>query len=87
MQEELWPKVQPLPGAEHLIRTLVDHGIPIALATSSTREKYELKTMHLQDDFFSNFPENRIIVGDDPRIKPGRGKPHGGIFPCVALIN
>jgi pseudouridine 5'-phosphatase len=38
-----------------------------------------LKTTHLQEDFFSHFPEDRIIVGDDPRIPPGKGKPHGGM--------
>jgi pseudouridine 5'-phosphatase len=39
-----------------------------------------LKTAHLQEDFFSHFPPDRIIVGDDERIPPGRGKPHGGMF-------
>jgi pseudouridine 5'-phosphatase len=37
-----------------------------------------LKTTHLQENFFSHFPEDRIIVGDDSRIPPGKGKPHGG---------
>ena len=39
-----------------------------------------LKTSHLQDDFFAHFPENRIVVGDDPRIPRDRGKPHPDIF-------
>jgi pseudouridine 5'-phosphatase len=37
------------------------------------------KTTHLQENFFSHFPEDRTIVGDDPRIPPGKGKPHGGM--------
>jgi pseudouridine 5'-phosphatase len=57
------------------------------LATSSHRPIYHLKTAHLQDNFFSHFPEDRIIVGDDTRIPPGRGKPHGGTSRFASELN
>jgi pseudouridine 5'-phosphatase len=47
------------------------------LATSAFRPKYSFKIKHLSH-LFSMFPDKRIVTGDDPRMKPGRGKPHGG---------
>lgn len=55
-------------------------GIPIALATSSSRENYELKTQrhrHVFDLF------NHIVTGSsDPEVK--RGKPAPDIFEICA---
>lgn len=53
--------------------------VHIALATSSNKTNFEIKTNKLTD-LFSVFPEHRRIVGDDPRMKPGRGKPLPDIF-------
>jgi len=65
-----------LTGAERLLRHLHSKGVPIALATSSSRENYELKTQrHAQ--VFELF--NHIVTGSsDPDVK--RGKPAPDIF-------
>jgi len=65
-----------LPGAERLIRHLHSKGVPIALATSSSRENFELKTQQ-HTEVFSLF--NHIVTGSsDPDVK--RGKPAPDIF-------
>ncbi|RMX75683.1 hypothetical protein D0869_11396 [Hortaea werneckii] len=51
----------------------------IALATSSHKANYDLKTQHLQP-LMSVFPAANRILGDDPRIPPGRGKPAPDIY-------
>ncbi|KAK4097832.1 HAD-like protein [Parathielavia hyrcaniae] len=53
--------------------------VHIALATSSHLTNFRLKTSHLTD-LFSVFPTTRRVLGDDPRIPPGRGKPLPDIF-------
>ncbi|KAI7328212.1 putative haloacid-halidohydrolase [Hortaea werneckii] len=53
--------------------------IEIALATSSHKANYDLKTQHLQP-LMSVFPAANKILGDDPRIPPGRGKPAPDIY-------
>lgn len=57
--------------------------VNIALATSSDRWHFQIKTDHLKD-LFNLFPEKRQILGDDPRIPKGRGKPSPDIY-LVAL--
>ena len=63
-------------GAERLLRHLHSKGVPIALATSSSRENYELKTQRHKHVFelFSH-----IVTGSsDAEVK--RGKPAPDIF-------
>lgn len=55
----------------------------MALATSSARVNFELKTAHIKD-LFRMFPLPQQIVGDDPRVPRGRGKPAPDIY-LVAL--
>lgn len=63
-------------GAERLLRHLHSKGVPIALATSSSRENFELKTQH-HTEVFSLF--NHIVTGSsDPDVK--HGKPAPDIF-------
>ncbi|KAK4121637.1 HAD-like protein [Parathielavia appendiculata] len=57
----------------------VPHRVHIALATSSHEANFRLKTSHLSE-LFSVFPTTRRVLGDDPRIAPGRGKPLPDIF-------
>lgn len=75
IQEDLFPHVKILPGVEKFVRHLKAHDIPMAVATSSTRSKFELKTS-LNKEFFELF--DVIICGDDSEIK--RGKPAPDLF-------
>ncbi|CBF69582.1 hypothetical protein AN9497.2 [Aspergillus nidulans FGSC A4] len=84
LQAELFPTTKPLPGVETLLKNLVStqkgpNPVHIALATSSHTRNYHLKTSHLQD-LFSLFPESQRVLGDDPRIGKGRGKPLPDIY-------
>ncbi|RDL39816.1 uncharacterized protein BP5553_04156 [Venustampulla echinocandica] len=53
--------------------------VHIALATSSHAGNFKLKTDHLEE-LFSIFPTHRRVLGDDPRIPHGRGKPNPDIY-------
>jgi pseudouridine 5'-phosphatase len=54
--------------------------VEMALATSSMKANFKHKTTHLESDIFWVFaPENRVL-GDDPRIAEGRGKPAPDIY-------
>lgn len=75
IQEEKFPLCRPLPGVERLIKHLHNHKIPIAVATSSLRSKFELKTTSCRD-LFKLF--DYIVCGDDPEVK--KGKPSPDIF-------
>ena len=79
LQRQYFPSCQPMPGVPSLLRTLSGAGIHIALASSSHKANYELKTSHLSS-LFSQFPESQRVLGDDPRIKAGRGKPSPDIY-------
>jgi HAD superfamily hydrolase (TIGR01509 family) len=72
IQEDLFPHAKLLPGVEKLIRHLHAHDIPIAVATSSTRSKFELKTS-LNKEIFELF--DVIICGDDAEIKNAKPSP------------
>jgi pseudouridine-5'-monophosphatase len=87
LQVETFPGADLLPGVEELIDTLLASSpasqptekIHIALATSSPSYNFDLKTSHLQH-VFKRFPKERQILGDDPRIPTGRGKPAPDIY-------
>ncbi|KAI0335153.1 HAD-like protein [Cubamyces sp. BRFM 1775] len=82
MQDQRWCTVRPLPGALKLVQHLHRHHVPIALATSSLRRNFELKSSHL-GELFDCF-EGRIVCADDGFLGPGRGKPHPDIFLVAA---
>lgn len=67
-------------GAVRLLNHLKEHNIPIALATGSDRENYELKTQRWHD-LFKVF-HHILIGGSDPEIK--HGKPEPDIFLAAA---
>ena len=76
---ELFPDAQPLPGATRLTQHLHTVGVPQAVATSSGRELYEIKTAHHRQ-WFSHF--QTVVKGDDPEVR--EGKPAPDIFLLAA---
>lgn len=77
--DQLLPQAKPLPGAVRLTEHLHQHQIPQAVATSSARRPFCLKTTHHQE-WFALF--DVIVVGDDPVLQ--RGKPAPDIFLLAA---
>jgi len=80
LQRQLFPRAQPLPGVVDLLQGLQERGVHMALATSSHKINYELKTDHLRGIFDKFFVEEHKVLGDDPRIPKGRGKPAPDIY-------
>ncbi|KAF4770427.1 hypothetical protein HAV15_012811 [Penicillium sp. str.  len=87
-----FPNCKPLPGAEKLLSNLsracsASSGdrIELALASSSKSHSYELKTSGRETKrLLSFFQSERRVLGDDPRVRQGRGKPAPDIY-LVAL--
>ena len=77
--EELFPKAEPLPGALRLTHHLRGSGIPQAVATSSDRRYFNIKTSRHRE-WFSIF--DCVVSGDDDDIK--EGKPSPDIFLVAA---
>lgn len=74
----LFARSKPMPGAEELVRWLYARAVPMAVATSSNRELFRIKTSH--HDWFGCF--DAMICGDDPRLK--NPKPAPDIFLLAA---
>lgn len=87
LQLKHFPDAKPLPGVEELLQNLAGTGhgetregrVHIALATSSHEANFKLKTAHLEE-MFEVFEVDRRVLGDDPRMPKGRGKPAPDIF-------
>lgn len=79
LQVNLFPNCQPLPGVMQLLQGLKDRGVHMALATSSHAGNFKLKASHLGHLFEYFSPEHQVL-GDDPRIPKGRGKPAPDIY-------
>lgn len=80
IQRELFPNTKPLPGVMQLLEGLRERGVKMALATSSHAGNYKLKSSHLPELFDEYFHDDHKVLGDDPRIRPGRGKPAPDIY-------
>ena len=81
VQDTLWPTVPLLPGIRKLVHHLKRRNVPMAVATSSRRRNFEMKTAHLQD-VFECF-EGKVVCGDDQQYKM-KGKPSPDIFLVAA---
>ncbi|KFY40726.1 hypothetical protein V494_03356 [Pseudogymnoascus sp. VKM F-4513 (FW-928)] len=88
IQRRLFPSAAPLPGVVELLKNLNSakpkgakegEKLHLALATSSHTGNFKLKTDHL-GHLFTVFEEARRVLGDDPRIEKGRGKPAPDIY-------
>jgi pseudouridine-5'-monophosphatase len=75
----LYPTAKALPGTIELIQHLSQHQIPQALASSSTRYHFDLKTNNHQQ-WLKVFEV--ITLGDDPELQ--QGKPAPDIFLLTA---
>ncbi|KUJ11917.1 HAD-like protein [Mollisia scopiformis] len=87
LQYEKFPKCRPLPGVEKLLLDLqAMHNINgdkvhVALASSSDKTNFACKSTSPDTKvIFSVFPQEQRVLGDDPRLKEGRGKPAPDIF-------
>jgi pseudouridine-5'-monophosphatase len=76
--EQLFRTAPPIEGAEQLVSQLATYRLPLAVATSSERSLFELKTR--PHSWFSLF--TKVICGDDPRI--AAPKPAPDIFQLAA---
>ncbi|KAJ7502384.1 HAD-like domain-containing protein [Mycena galericulata] len=81
LQDELWSTVPLLPGVRKLIFHLKAHKIPMAVATSSRRRNFLLKTGHLSEIF--DLFEGKVVCGDDSQYNM-RSKPEPDIFLAAA---
>ncbi|KAL1837708.1 hypothetical protein VTJ49DRAFT_3505 [Mycothermus thermophilus] len=90
-----FPECQPLPGATELLAHLTGGGkggekaaknvdgrrVRVALASSTASENFALKTSReAARGLLDMIPRNLRVLGDDPRVKPGRGKPAPDIY-------
>ncbi|EHK27041.1 uncharacterized protein TRIVIDRAFT_62831 [Trichoderma virens Gv29-8] len=87
----LFPNCEPLPGAEKLLsnlsraRSTSGDPIELALASSTKSHSYELKTTRPETKrLLDTFSPNKRILGDDPRVPKGRGKPAPDMY-IIAL--
>ena len=78
-QKEIFPSAKPLSGVVDLLQTLRERKVDRALATSSGTVNFKLKTDHL-GNLFSIFAPDNTVLGDDPRVPKGRGKPAPDIY-------
>ncbi|KAH7419981.1 HAD-like domain-containing protein [Cadophora sp. MPI-SDFR-AT-0126] len=83
-----FPTCKPMPGAAALLQNLglarsVSTGemIELALASSTKRATFELKTQREEiRGLLGAFGEERRVLGDDGRVKKGRGKPAPDVY-------
>ncbi|KAF9010675.1 HAD-like domain-containing protein [Cyathus striatus] len=86
LQDLSWTSIPLLPGVRRLIYHLKKHNIPMAVATSSRRAKYNMKSGHLQDVF--GLFDGKVVCSDDALVlgngEKMRAKPEPDIFLVAA---
>lgn len=80
LAQDSMPKAELLPGVERLLRHLHAQNVPIALATSSSKEMYDLKTVR-HTELFDLF-DHKVYGSSDPEVV--HGKPSPDIFIVAA---
>ncbi|KIW26378.1 uncharacterized protein PV07_09478 [Cladophialophora immunda] len=83
-----FPNCKPLPGAVQILSNLSrahvaasGDRIELALASTSKSHTYERKTSQPEAKHLLAFiPPHRLVLGDDPRVREGRGKPAPDIY-------
>ncbi|KAE8442258.1 hypothetical protein EG329_003518 [Mollisiaceae sp. DMI_Dod_QoI] len=87
LQVQSFPKCKPLPGVEKLLQDLQSmyniNGEKVHVALASSTDKINFASKLSSPDakaLFNAFPLDRRVLGDDPRLKKGRGKPAPDIF-------
>ncbi|XP_078040500.1 pseudouridine-5'-phosphatase isoform X2 [Augochlora pura] len=80
LYKELFPSANLMPGTERLLRHLKEHNIPIALATSSNKENFELKTQKWTELF--DLFHHKVLGSSDSEVV--NGKPAPDIFLVAA---
>merc|ERR1719259_1193310 len=73
LSESLFPTAKLLPGAERLVRHLHSHGIPIAIASGSSQESYDLKTQAHGE--LMGLMGHKVLTSSDPEVKQGKPAP------------
>lgn len=74
-QEKEFETSEAMPGAREIVETLGRAKIPMAVATSSRKHFFEIKT-HKHRDIFTRM--TTVVLGDDPIVK--RAKPCPDIY-------
>uniref|UniRef100_UPI00358F0089 pseudouridine-5'-phosphatase n=1 Tax=Myxine glutinosa TaxID=7769 RepID=UPI00358F0089 len=72
---ERFPSAQLMPGVERLVTHLAAHGVPLAVATGSSRESLQRK----REQHASLFNHMQVVVTSDELVE-GHGKPAPDIF-------
>ncbi|KAJ8951816.1 hypothetical protein NQ318_019789 [Aromia moschata] len=70
-----------MPGAVEVVKHLHNHKIPLAVATSSSQDSFNLKSKN-HKDFFARF-SHIVCGGSDPEVKGGQAE--AGHFPNMRL--
>lgn len=69
---DMLPEAQPMPGAIALTKRFYELGVPQAIATSSAKITFDMKTQRHQD-WLSMF--KTIVLGNDPEVKSSKPAP------------
>lgn len=78
--QEIFLNTKVMPGAYKLLQHLKNSNVPIALATSSTKSSYDIKTQQCRDLF--NLFNHKVFGGSDNEVQ--KGKPCPDIFLVAA---
>ncbi|KAH8413145.1 hypothetical protein KR009_008283, partial [Drosophila setifemur] len=81
IDRRIMQNVSLMPGVRELLLHLHEFRIPMAIATSSSKYMVDLKWKPHND---LKLVFHHIVCGDDPELKPGRGKPFPDIYHLAA---